>query len=61
MGHLKEPEGIDFVVDPTPLTTEERNKISEIIAYYKKTGRKMPLKKTIKQIGVTKKSKKVSV
>ena len=35
MGHIKEPEGIDFTVDPTPLTTEDRKKISEIIAYYK--------------------------
>jgi len=61
MGHIKEPEGVDFVVDPTPLTTEERNKISEIIAYYKRTGRKMPLKKEIKQISDTKKTKKVTV
>lgn len=45
MGYIKEPAGIDFVVDPTPLTTEERKKISKIIAYYKATGRKMPLQK----------------
>lgn len=45
MGHIKEPEGIDFVVDPTPLSIEERKRISEIIAHYKATGRKMPLKK----------------
>ncbi len=46
MGYIKEPAGIDFVVDPTPLTTEDRKKISEIIAYYKETGRKMPLPKS---------------
>ncbi len=46
MGYVKEPAGIDFVVDPTPLTTADRKKISEIIAYYKATGRKMPLKKS---------------
>ena len=46
MGHIKEPEGVDFVVDSTPLTIEERNKISEIIAYYKATGKKMPISKS---------------
>jgi hypothetical protein len=46
MGHIKEPEGVDFVVDSTPLTAEDRKKISEIIAYYKATGRKMPLSKS---------------
>jgi hypothetical protein len=45
MGYVKEPDGIDFIVDTTPLTTEDRKKISEIIAYYKATGRKMPLRK----------------
>ena len=40
MGYIKEPAGIDFVVDPTPLTSEDRKKISEIIAFYKRTGRK---------------------
>lgn len=42
MGYIKEPEGIDFVVDPTPLNRADRKKISEIISYYKATGRKMP-------------------
>jgi hypothetical protein len=45
MGYIKEPAGIDFVVDPTPLTVEDRKKISEVIAYYKATGKKMPLQK----------------
>lgn len=45
MGYIKEPIGIDFVVDSTPLTAADRKKISEIIAYYKATGKKMPLKK----------------
>ena len=40
MGYIKEPAGIDFIVDPTPLTTEDRKMISEIIAYYKATGEK---------------------
>ena len=47
MGYIKEPAGIDFVVDPTPLTAEDRKKISEIIAYYKSTGKKMPLQESI--------------
>lgn len=46
MGYIKEPAGIDFVVDPTPLTAADRKKISEIIAYYKATGKKIPLKKS---------------
>ncbi|MFZ1799796.1 MAG: hypothetical protein WAU24_08015 [Chitinophagaceae bacterium] len=46
MGYIKEPLGIDFVVDPTPLTAADRKKISEIIAYYKATGKKMPLQKS---------------
>ncbi len=49
MGHIKEPAGIDFVVDPTPLTSEDRKHISEIIAYYKATGKKMPLQKKDKK------------
>jgi hypothetical protein len=40
MGYIKEPEGVDFYVDSTPLTEKDRNEISEIIAYYKLTGRK---------------------
>ena len=40
MGLIKEPAGIDFLVDSTPLTTEDRKKISDIIAHYKATGRK---------------------
>ncbi len=46
MGYIKEPAGIDFVVDPTPLTAADRKKISEIIAYYKATGKKIPLQKS---------------
>jgi hypothetical protein len=38
MGLIREPEGVDFVVDPRPLKDWEKRQISEIIAYYKKTG-----------------------
>ena len=40
MGYIKEPEGVDFFVDSKPLTDKERKEISDIIAYYKLTGRK---------------------
>jgi hypothetical protein len=46
MGYIKEPQGVDFVVDPKPMTKDERKRISDIIAYYKATGRKMPSKTT---------------
>lgn len=59
MGYIKEPAGIDFVVDPTPLTTEERKKISEIIAFYKATGRKKPVTKSAKQLSASTARKKV--
>ena len=54
MGYIKEPAGVDFVVDPTPLTTADRKKISEIIAYYKATGRKMPSDSNRKKKSTTK-------
>ena len=45
MGYIKEPLGIDFFVDPTPLTAADKKRISEVIAHYKATGRKMVFKK----------------
>lgn len=60
MGYIKEPAGIDFIVDPTPLTTEDRKKISEIIAYYKATGRKMALPKATPKHRVQSARKKVT-
>lgn len=47
MGYIKEPTGVNFVVDSKPLTTADKKKISEVIAYYKATGKKMPLQKSI--------------
>lgn len=61
MGHIKEPLGIDFVVDPTPLTEEEKKKISEIIAHYKATGKKLPLKKAVLRKRLTKSKGKKSI
>jgi hypothetical protein len=31
MGHIKEPEGIDFIIQSPPLTDQERKEISELI------------------------------
>ena len=61
MGYIKEPTGIDFIVDPTPLTSEDRKKISGIIAYYKATGRKMPLPKVTPRHRVESARKRVTV
>ena len=61
MGYIKEPAGVDFVVDPTPLTIADRNKISEIIAYYKATGKKMPLQKSRTETRLINTSKKKTV
>ena len=46
MGYIKEPPGVDFVVDPKPLTDEDRRIISEVIAHYKATGRKKSFTKS---------------
>jgi hypothetical protein len=54
MGYIKEPAGVDFIVDPTPLTTADRKKISEIIAYYKATGKKIPVDNNRKKGSITK-------
>ena len=32
MAHIKEPKGIDFIIQSPPLTDEERKEISEFIA-----------------------------
>ncbi len=31
MGHIKEPKGVDFIIESTPLIDEERKAISEFI------------------------------
>ena len=51
MGYIREPDGVDFVVEPKPLTEAEKAQISEVIKHFKKTGR-------IKKIIPVKKSKK---
>ena len=50
MGLIREPEGVNFVVDPIPLKYQKKKQISDIIAHYKKTGK-------VKKIPVSKKTK----
>src|SRR4051812_33641484 len=38
MGYIKEPKGVDFVIEPIPLTPEDKQMISNAIALYKATG-----------------------
>jgi hypothetical protein len=46
MGHIKEPDGVDFVVNSRPLTKEEEIAISEYIRAYKaKHARKKAITK----------------
>ena len=59
MGHVKEPQGVDFFVDSRPLTQEEKQQISDAIAYYKRTGRKkLPLSNFIKSQNQTSRNDK---
>jgi len=46
MAHIKEPEGIDFLIKSPPLTDKERKEISEQI---KKMKTKTPRKKIIRK------------
>lgn len=32
MGYVKEPDGVDFIIESTPLTDAERKEISQYIA-----------------------------
>ena len=45
MGNVKEHQGVDYFVDPRPLTKEEKKQISEANEYYKLTRIKMPTSK----------------
>jgi hypothetical protein len=51
MGHNKEPKGVDFVIQSTPLTDKDRKEISNFIADYKaKNDKKGRLKTKPKQL-----------
>ena len=44
MAHEHEPQGVDFYVDPRPLTAEERSRISEYIKKDKEERNERPTK-----------------
>ena len=52
MGLIKEPEGVDFIIQSPPLTDKERKEISEFIRarklQNKKAGKQTTIKKTSK-------------
>jgi hypothetical protein len=59
MGHIKEPKGVDFVINGEPLTKEEDIAISNYIKSYKAKHSSKPttVKKTVRRL---KNRKKVS-
>lgn len=58
MGYIKEPKGVDFVVEPHVVTAEDRRVISEAISHYKATGKFKKASKPKRAHRVQKKSKK---
>ena len=40
MGHIKEPEGVDFIIKSEPLTDEDKKQISQFIRKYKRANKK---------------------
>lgn len=65
MPHIKEPYGVDFVVENNPVTEQDKVFISDIITYYKATGRVKKIKdiagagvnkKRITKLGTTRKA-----
>lgn len=62
MGHIKEPDGVDFVINSRPLTKDEEIAISEYICAYKlkHTPKQVPTKRG-KTKRVTTAQKKVVV
>ena len=57
MGHIKEPDGVDFVINSRPLTKEEEIAISKYIKDYKAKNSNKQV--TTKQKGNTSSRKKV--
>jgi hypothetical protein len=50
MGHVKEPKGVDFIIESEPLTNKDRQEITKFIANYKaKYHKKGSIRKKTKQ------------
>ena len=58
MGYIKEPKGVDFVVEPHVVTAEDKRIISEAIAHYKATGKFKKVSKPKRARRTAKKAKK---
>ena len=46
MGHIKEPDGVDFIINGKPLTDKEKKAISEFIKADKEKIARQRLSKT---------------
>lgn len=57
MGHIKEPDGVDFVIKSRPLTKDEEIAISEYIRTYK--AKHTQIQRPTKKPGRTTARKKV--
>ena len=58
MGYIKEPKGIDFIIQSKPLTDEERSDISKFINSYK--SKQKPKRNTITTTRQKKTKRKLS-
>ncbi len=58
MGHIKEPQGVDFIIQSKPLTDEERTAINEFISNYK-TKEKLKNKTRNKKASASRKKSSV--
>ena len=58
MGHIKEPEGVDFVINSRPLTKDEEVAISNYIRTYK--AKHSPRQVQTKRTGRTTTRKKLT-
>ena len=47
MGHIKEPKGVDFIIESDPLTDKARQEISEFIRNYKNKSTNKKIKSTV--------------
>jgi hypothetical protein len=55
MGHIKEPDGVDFIIKGKPLTEKEKKAISEFI----KADKAKIAKQKARRTSVTTRTKKV--
>ncbi|GGI29368.1 hypothetical protein [Pedobacter mendelii] len=50
MGFIREPKGVDFIIQSDPLTEKERKEISQFISDYKSKKSKSTSKKLVKNV-----------